>query len=71
MMSSTGVLSNIYCDMTSTFGDTSHGWMRIRKLDVNNCPQGLMIRQRSSISTCIVTEDAAGFTTMEYPVFNF
>ena len=28
------------CDMTSTFGGSTSGWIRIAKLDDNNCPQG-------------------------------
>ncbi len=46
--------------MTDTFGDDSLGWMRIAKLDVNHCPQGLKANASNTIYTCVVTEDNAG-----------
>ena len=33
-------IRTVYCDMTSTLGGSTSGWMTIAKLDVNNCPQG-------------------------------
>ncbi len=53
LRSSTGALRSVYCDMTDTFGGDSKGWMRVAKLDVNNCPSGLMAHTSGSIKTCV------------------
>ncbi len=66
LRSSTGALRNVYCDMTNRFGGDSKGWMRVAKLDVNNCPPGLMAYTSGSIKTCVVTKDNAGCTEIVY-----
>ena len=40
-------IRTVYCDMTSTLGGSTSGWMRIAKLDVNNCPQGFRTKNTS------------------------
>ncbi len=69
LRSSTGALRNVYCDMNNTFGGDSLGWMRIAKLDVNQCPPDLMARTFGRVKACIVTEDNAGCTTLVYSTF--
>ena len=66
LRSSTGALRNVYCDMTNRFGGDSTGWMRVAKLDVNNCPPGLMAHTSGSIKTCVLTKDNAGCTEIVY-----
>ena len=68
--SSTGVLRSVYCVMNRTFGGNATGWMRVAKLDVNNCPPGLRHEITNSVNTCVVIEDNAGCTEIIYPVFN-
>ncbi len=66
LRSSTGALRNVYCDMNNTFGGDSKGWMRVSKLDVNNCPPGLKARTSGSIKTCVVSDNNAGCTEIVY-----
>ena len=68
--SSTGVLWSVYCDVNRTFGGNSIGWTRVAELDVNNCPSGLRRKIISSVNTCVVIEDTAGCTEINYPVYN-
>ena len=69
LRSSTGALRSAYCDMNNTFGGNSPGWMRVAKLDVNECPPGLMPHMSASRKTCIVIKDDAGCNTIEYSTF--
>ncbi len=66
LRSSTGALRNVYCDMTNRFGDNSKGWMRVSKLDVNNCPPGLKALTSGTIKTCVVSDNNAGCTEIVY-----
>ena len=68
--SSTGVLRSVYCDMNRTFGGNSTGWMRAAELDVNNCFPGIRREITNSDDTCVVIEDNAGCTEINYPVYN-
>ena len=65
-----GVLRSVYCDMSRTFGGTSTGWMRVAELDVNNCPPGLRHQTTNTVKTCVVKQDNAGCTEINYPVNN-
>ena len=67
---SAGVLRSVYCDLTRIFGSTSKGWMRVAKLDVNNCPPGMRTETVNTSTTCKVSEDGAGCTEIYYPVYN-
>ncbi len=69
LRSSTGALRSVYCDMNNTFGGDSKGWMRVARLDVNNCPNGFMTHMYGTINTCIVAEDNAGCTEIVYTTF--
>ena len=66
LRSSTGALRNVYCDMNNTFGGDSKGWMRVSKLDVNNCPPGLKALTSGTIKTCVVSDNNAGCTEIVY-----
>ena len=68
--SSTGVLLNVYCDFNRTFGGNSTGWMRVAKLDVNNCPPRMRTETVNTSTTCKVSENGAGCTEINYPVYN-
>ena len=70
LTSSSGVLRRVYCDLTSTFGGNTTGWMRIAELDVNNCPSGMRTGTVNNNTTCEVSEDEAGCTEILYPSFN-
>ncbi len=67
---SSGALRRVHCDMTNQFGNNSQGWMRIAKLDANNCPEGLKFRRNATTKTCIVFDDNAGCTTLVYSTLN-
>ena len=67
---STEAIRTVYCDMTSTLGGSTTGWMRIAKLDVNNCPQGFNTTIRNSVNTCIRSESSAGCTEIHYSTHN-
>ncbi len=66
LRSSTGALRSVYCDMTNRFGGDSKGWMRVTKLDVNNCPPGFIAHTSGSIKTCVVSDNNAGCTEIVY-----
>jgi len=68
--SPTGPLLSVYCDMNRTFGGNSTGWIRIAKLDVNNCPSGMQKKYINTMDTCVVTEDRAGCTEIHYSVYD-
>jgi len=70
LLLSSGYLTNVYCDLTRTFGSNSTGWMRVAELDVNKCPYGLNTTNFNSESICVVSEDSAGCTDIIYSVFN-
>ena len=63
-------IGTVYCDMTSTLGGSTTGWMRIAKLDVNNCPQGFNTTIHDSLNTCIRSESIAGCTEIRYSTHN-
>ena len=67
---STEAIRTVYCDMTSTFGGSTSGWMRIAKLDVNNCPQGFNTTIHNSVITCIRSESSADCTEIRYSTHN-
>ena len=70
MKLSTEAIRTVYCDMTSTFGGSTSGWMRIAILDVNNCPQGFNTTIHDSVNTCIRVESSAGCTEIRYSSHN-
>ena len=67
---STEAIRTVYCDMTSTFGGSTSGWMRIAKLDVNNCPQGFSTTIHKYVNTCIRSESSAGCSEIRYSTHN-
>ena len=60
----------VYCEVTSTLGGSTSGWMRIAKLDVNNCPQGFRTTIHNSVNTCISSESSTGCTEIRYSTHN-
>ena len=70
VMSSTGQVTSVYCDMTRTCGSITGGWMRVAELDVNNCPTGLIPRSFNGRKTCIRSENAPGCTPVLYGLLN-
>ncbi len=72
LRSSTNVLKSVYCDMTSKFGSNSSGWMRIAKLDVQHCPQGLEEHNYNgnTIQACRVTKSDSGCTLLAFPMYH-
>ena len=67
---STEAIRTVYCDLTSTFGGSTSGWMRIAKLDVNNCPQGFNTAIHDAINTYIRSESSAGCSEIRYSAHN-
>ena len=67
---STEAIRTVHCDMTRTFGGSTSGWMRIAKLDVNNCPQGFHRTVHCSVNTCIRSESSTGCTEIHYSTHN-
>ena len=63
-------IKTVYCDMTSTLGGSTSGWMRIAKLDVNNCPQGFHTTVHYSVNTCVRSESSPGCTEIHYSTHN-
>ena len=63
-------IRTVYCDVTSTLGGSTSGWMRIAKLDVNNCPLGFNTTIHYSVSTCIRSDTSAGCTDIRYSTHN-
>ena len=56
--------------MTRTLGGRTSGWMRIAKLDVDNCPQGFNTTNHISVNTCIRSDSSAGCTEINYSTHN-
>ena len=56
---STEAIRTVYCDMTRTLGGSTSGWMRIAKIDVNNCPQGFNTTIHDSVNACIRSKSRA------------
>ena len=67
---STKAIKTVYCDMTRTLGGSTSGWMRIAKLDVENCPQGFNTTIYDSVNTCIRSDSSAGCTEINYSTHN-
>ena len=67
LMLSAEAIRTVYCDITSTLGDYTSGWMRIVKLYVNNCPQGFNTTIHTFVNTCIRSESIAGCTRFITP----
>ena len=68
----TEAIRTVYCDMTSTFGGSTSGWMRIAKLDVNNCPPGFntTFHDKAKVNTCIRSEFSDGCREIRYSTHN-
>ena len=62
---------SVYCEVTSTLGGSTSGWMRIAKLDVSNCPQGFKRKTINSVIACIRFESRAGCAEIHYSSYNF
>ena len=56
--------------MTRTLGGSTSGWMRIAKIDVDNCPQGFNTTIHDSVNTCIRSESISGCTGIIYSTHN-
>ena len=67
---STEAIRTVYCEMTRPFGGNTSGWMRIAKLDVNNCLQGFNTTVHYPVKTCIRSESSAGCTEIRYSTHN-
>ena len=67
---STEAIRTVYCEVTSTLGGSTSGWMRIAELDVNNCPQGFNTTIHKSVNTCIRSDSSAGCTEIRYSSHN-
>ena len=67
---STEAIRTVYCDMTRTLGGNTSGWMRIAKLDVDNCPKRFNKTIHDSVNTCIRSESSAGCTEIRYSTHN-
>ena len=63
-------IRTVYCDMTRTLGGNASGWMRIAKLDVDNCPKRFNKTVHKSVNTCIRSESSAGCTEIRYSTHN-
>ena len=65
-------IRTVYCDITSTLGGSTSGWMRIAKLDVNNCPQGFntTFHNEAKVNACIRSEFSDGCTEIRYCTHN-
>ena len=65
-------IRTVYCDMTSTLGGSTSGWMRIAKLDVNNCPQGFntTFHNEAKVNACIRSEFSDGCREIRYSTHN-
>ena len=71
LRSSKGYLTSVYCDMTRTCGDITGGWMRVAKLDLDNCPTGLKSQIVSgSERSCVAEDDEPGCTPVLYSSFD-
>ena len=76
LRSHSGQLVSVYCDMNRSCNGIVGGWMRVAKLDVQNCPLELeqkvfkndTIRgfENNSISTCVVQDNNEGCTSVFY-----
>ena len=66
-----GVMRSVYCDLNRTFGGNSTGWMRMAKLDVDNCPVrfSTKIFTNSSIA-CSVSMHSLMCTKFSAPIYN-
>ena len=67
---STEAIRTVHCDMTSTLGGSTSGWMRIAKLDVNNCPKRFNKAIHKFVNTCIRSESSACCTEIRYSTHN-
>ena len=65
-----GVLRSIYCDFNRTFGGNSTGWMRVAKLDADNCPVGFSTKTFANSSlACSVSMHSLTCTKFSAPVY--
>ena len=74
--SHSGQLVSVYCDMKRSCDGIIGGWMRVAKLDVQNCPLELeqkvftndIIKEfdNINISTCVVQDNSEGCTSVFY-----
>ena len=65
LRSHSGQLVSVYCDMKISCDDFIGGWMRVAKLDLQNCP--LELRQKvfenDSVKASVVQDNNAGCTS--------
>ena len=69
-------LVSVYCDMKRSCDGIIGGWMRVAKLDVQNCPLELeqkvftndtiKVFENINISTCVVQDNSEGCTSVFY-----
>ena len=74
--SHSGQLVSVYCDMKRSCDGIIGGWMRVAKLDVQNCPLELEQKvftndtikefENIDISTCVVQDNSEGCTSVFY-----
>ena len=61
-------IRTVYCEMTRTLGGSTSGWMRIAKLDVNNCPLGFntTFNNEVNVNTCKRSESSDDCAEIRY-----
>jgi len=70
LKSRSGQVKNVYCDMTKYCGGIPGGWMRVAKLDVQNCPselqQNIYNTSSTNVTACIVRNKVSDCTSLFY-----
>jgi len=62
-------LKSVYCDMTKHCGGLTGGWMRVAKLDVQNCPKKMQPKNFTNngiIMACITKNPSGSCTSLFY-----
>ena len=61
----------IFCDMTTTCGNVTGGWVKVAELDMtvptHQCPSSLSNRTEDGKRLCARNVDAAGCSSVDYP----
>ena len=66
-----GRVKTVYCDMTTSCGGVTGGWMRVGFFDMADssqlCPGSLKMREVSSVRMCTPVADAPGCSSVFFP----
>ena len=70
VLSSSGQLRRVHCDMTRRCGNTTGGWMRVGHLDPAHCPPGFRTQYYGAnmVQTCVAISD--GCASINYSTHN-